>query len=165
MSWMPSTSYSLLSPASNSKSSYVSFTCPFFLISCSSTDTWKTSWIFHFWAIQTYKFVCLPGVIFEKYQETWLPTCNFAWFWGICYLARPCCLRRSFVAWLLYCGLTSKALVRSGGSVGKRSSTFGAWRIVSLRFLIWSRDQKSLLPCRKHKNDIHSWAWKACSWC
>ena len=32
------------------------------------------------WAIQAYKFVCLSGITLEKDQETWLPTCNFAWF-------------------------------------------------------------------------------------
>lgn len=39
LSQIPSTSYSLLLPASNSKSSYRSFTCPFFVVSYSSSDT------------------------------------------------------------------------------------------------------------------------------
>ena len=50
------------------------------------------------WVIQAYKLVCLPGIILEKNQETWLQACNFAWFWDVCYSARLCRLDRSFVA-------------------------------------------------------------------
>ena len=53
---------------------------------------------FIFWAIQACKFICLLDVTLEKDQETWLPTCNSAWFWGTCYSARLCRLEYSFVA-------------------------------------------------------------------
>ena len=74
---------------------------------------------FIFWAIQAYKLVCLLGVTFEKDQETWLPACDSAWFWGACYSARLYCLGRSFVAWHLYCGLAFKVFGRGKGFVGK----------------------------------------------
>ena len=92
------------------------------------------------WAIQACKLVCLPGVTFEKNQETWLPACNFAWFWGACYSAKPCRLQRRFVAWHFYCGLTYEVLGRGGGFAATQSSTLGAQRIVLPRFSILSGD-------------------------
>ena len=86
------------------------------------------------------KLVCLLGVTLEKNQETWLPACNFAWFWGACYSAKPCRLQRRFVAWHFYCGLTYEVLGRGGGFAATQSSTLGAQRIVLPRFSILSGD-------------------------
>ena len=113
------------------------------------------------WAIRACKLVCLPGVTLEKDRETWLPACDSAWFWGAYYSARLCRLGRSFVAWHLYCGLVFKALVRGGGVVDKRPSSFGAQRIVLPRFLTVSGDQGFF--CKKSEDDIRSWARKAYS--
>ena len=115
------------------------------------------------WAIQTYKLVCLLGVILEKGRETWLLTCNSARFWGICYSAKPSHLVHSFGAWLPYCDPVFKAFVHGRGFIGKQSSTLGARRIVLLWFLTISGDWSLL--CMKPKDDIRSWARKACSRC
>ena len=92
------------------------------------------------WAIQAYKLVCLPGVIFEKNPETWLSACDSAWFWCACYSARPCCLERSFVTWHLCCGLTSEALVHDKGFIGRQSSILGSRRIVFPQIFTLSKD-------------------------
>ena len=113
------------------------------------------------WAIWACKLVCLPGVTLEKNQETWLPTCDFAWFWGIYYSAKPSHPVHSFGAWPSCLGSVSEALIHDVGSVGKRLSILGARRIVLLRFLILSGDQDLLH--RKREDGIRSWAWRRCS--
>ena len=120
---------------------------------------------FIFWAIWTCKLVCLPGVILEKDQETWLLPCNFPWFWDAYYLPRPCYLEHSFVAWHLYRELVFEVFGYDGGSVGTWSSVLRARKIVFLWFLILSRDQS--LSHIKCKNDIWNWAQKVCGrcWC
>ena len=118
---------------------------------------------FIFWVIWVCKLVCLPGVTLEKDRETWLPACNFVWFWGACYSASPCHFGRSFVAWYLYHWLASEAFVRGRGSAGRRSSIFKVWRIFLPRILTLSEDWDLL--CKKSKDDIRSWAWKTCSQC
>ena len=115
------------------------------------------------WAIQACKLICLLGIILEKDQETWLPACNSAWFWGACYSARPCRLGHSFVTWHFYCGLAFEILGRGEVSASTRSSTLGARRIILPRFSILSKDQG--LPHRKRKDNIRNWAQKGCSWC
>ena len=110
------------------------------------------------WAIWTCKFVCLPGITLEKDWKTWLPACNFAWFWGVCYSARSCCLGRSFVAWHFYSGLVFEVFRCDKDFAGTWSSTFGAWRIVFLQFSILSKNQG--LFHRKRKDDICNWAQK-----
>ena len=82
------------------------------------------------WAIWAYKLVCLSVITFEKDWETWLPTCDFTWFWGICYSAKPYHPVNSFGAWPPCHGLVSEAFVHGVASVGKRLSTLKAWRIV-----------------------------------
>ena len=111
-----------------------------------------------FWAIRACKLVCLLDVTLEKNRETWFLTCDFAWFWGICYSAKSYHLVYSFWAWPPCNGPVSKTFVYGVGSVGKWSSTLGAWRIVLPRFLILSKDQDLL--CKKPKDDIRSWAQK-----
>ena len=113
--------------------------------------------------IRACKLICLPGITLKKDQETWLPACDFAWFWGVCYSARPCHLGRSFVAWHLYRELTFEVFGRDGYFVGTQSSTLGAWRIVLSRFSILSRDQGLL--CKKPEDDICNWARKTWSRC
>ena len=72
-----------------------------------------------FLAIQACKLTCLPGVIYEKDQETWLPTCNFAYFKGVYDLAKLYCLGHSFIPCYFYCGLVSKAFVHDKDFAGK----------------------------------------------
>ena len=115
------------------------------------------------WAIWAYKLVCLLGVILKKDWETRLPTCDFAWFWDICYSAKLYHPVHSFGAWPPYRGPVSEALVHGVGSVGKRSSTLGARKIMLPQFLILSEDQDLL--CKKPKDDIRSWARKVWSQC
>ena len=115
------------------------------------------------WAIWSYKLICLLGITLEKDQKNWFPTCNSAWFWGICYSAKLFYPMHSFKTWLPYHGLVSGALMYNGGSAGKRSSTLGAWRIILPRFLTISRDQSLFYV--KLKDDIRSWTRKACSKC
>ena len=116
-----------------------------------------------FWKIRTYKLVCLSSVILKKDQETWLPACDFTWFWDICYLAKPSHPVHSFEAWPLCHGSVSEVLVYGVDSIGKRSSTLGARRRVLPWFLILSGDQDLL--CKKPEDDIHIWARKAWSRC
>ena len=92
------------------------------------------------WAIRAYKLVYLLDVTLKKDQKTWLSTCNSAWFWGICYSAKPSHPVYSFGAWLPYYDLVSEALVYSASSACKLSLTLGAWRTVLPRFLILSKD-------------------------
>ena len=94
--------------------------------------------IFISWAIWACKLDCLSGKIFKKDQKTWLPTCNFAWFWSTYYSARHCCLKHSFEAWQFYYGLAFKVFERAGGSASTRSSALGAWRIIFLQISILS---------------------------
>ena len=105
-----------------------------------------------FWAIWACKLVCLLDLILEKDRETWLPTCNSAWFWGIGYLAKLSHPLNSFRAWPPCLGSIFKALVHGVGFASKRSSTLKARRIVLPRFLILSKDQD--LPYRKRKDGI-----------
>ena len=86
------------------------------------------------WVIWACKLICLPSVTLEKDQETWLPTCDFAWFWDICYSAKPSLPVHSFEAWPPCHGSVSEALVYNVGSIGKRSLTLGAQRIVLPQF-------------------------------
>ena len=72
------------------------------------------------------KLVCLLGVILEKDQETWLPACNSAYFWGACYSTKSCCLEHSFEAWLLYCRLASEVFGHGRDFASKRLWGFGA---------------------------------------
>ena len=160
---MPSNLYSLLLPASNSKSSYVSFICPFLwylVLAEIRKKHCESSFSLAIWAC---KLVCLPGVTLKKDQETWLSACNFAWFWGTYHSARLCCLKRSFVAWHLYNGLAFEVFGHGEDSAGTWPSTFGAWRIILLQFSILNRDQG--FPHRKCKDNIYNWAWKVCSRC
>ena len=72
-----------------------------------------------FWAIWACKLVCLLDVTLKKNQKSWLLTCNSAWFWGICYLAKLSHLVHSFGAWFPYCGPVSEALVHGAGFASK----------------------------------------------
>ena len=71
-------------------------------------------------AIWVCKFVYLPGITLKKDQETWLPTCDSAWFGVICYSAKLSHPMHSFEAWLFYSGLISKFLVHDGDFADKR---------------------------------------------
>ena len=110
------------------------------------------------WAIWAYKLVCLLSVTLKKDQKTRLLACNSTWFWGICYSARFCRLWHSFEAWHLNHLLASEAFIRSGSSIGRRSSIFGTRRIIFPRILTLSWDWD--LPHRKRKGDICNWAQK-----
>ena len=112
------------------------------------------------WAIWNYKLVYPLGVTLEKDQETWLPDCNSTFFWVAYFLIRLCCLKHSFGAWYLCCGLASKAFVYDKDSVGIQLLIIRIRKKILLQNLTLNRDWDFF--CKKPEHIIHNWTQNMC---
>ena len=150
---MPSTLYSSPLLAVNSKSNCVLFICPFFMVSCSSKDMWKISWILYFLGSLSIQTCLAIGCNTWKRPKNLASSLQFCLVLK-CLLFNQTLLPDSFETWLPYCELAFEVLGRGGDSAGKCLWDFGAQKIVFPWFSTLSGDLGIFY--KKFKDDIYN---------
>lgn len=108
--------YTLLLPLLllNSSWDIILFTHIFFVLSNSSIDTWKSSWIVNFFSHSSFQLVFLLGIKLWMNRKTSPIACGFVWFWYTWCWAKLLNFGHRFIVWSIYHHTALEVLLQIG---------------------------------------------------